>query len=200
MDISGETPTPAPEPAPAPGPAPEPVVDVSGGVTDVSGGLTDISGGLTDISGGVTDVSGGVTDISGGLTDISGGQIAIQPTPPPPILLDDILSSMEVLRVTEAEHKSLLESIGTLSADSIRPRLIQWATSGFRNAYPIHEIYLSPPSVCSDGQTRSLQDYIQFVSGKTIQEHVAVLQARMPDIVVSFAYTGVSILVVVSKV
>ena len=37
------------------------------------------------------------------------------------------------------------------------------------------------------------------MGGKTIQEHVATLQARLPDMVVSFAYTGVSIVIVVSK-
>jgi len=163
------------------------------GPTGPTGAVEEV--GPTGPTGTVEEV--GPTGTTGTIEEV--GTIAIQPTPPPPILLDDILSSVEVLRVSEAEHKSLLESIGTLSAESIRPRLIQWATSGFRNAYPIHELYLSPPSLCSDGQTRSLQDYIEFVSGKTIQDHVAVLQARMPDIIVSFAYTGVSIVIVVSK-
>ncbi len=175
------------------------VVDVSGGLVDISGGVVDISGGVVDISGGVVDISGGVVDVSGGVVDVSGGQIAIQPTPPAPIYLDDILSSVQVLQQTEAEHRSLLESVGTLPYDYLKPALIQWATTGFRNAYPIHEIRITPPSLCSDGQARSLQDYIQFVSGRTIQEHVATLQSRLPDMVVSFAYTGVSIVIVVSK-
>ena len=106
---------------------------------------------------------------------------------------------MEVLRATEQEHKNLLESIDTLSFDYIRARLIQWATNGFRNAYPIHEIYLTPPPLCSDGVARNLSDYIEFVSGRTIADHVAVLQSRMPDMTVSFAYTGQSIIIVVSK-
>lgn len=152
-----------------------------------------------DVSGSVVDVSSEVIDVSGSVVDVSGGEIAVQPTPPAPIYLDDILSSVEVLQQTESEHRSLLESVGTLPYDYLKPTLIQWATSGFRNAYPIHQIAITPPSLCSDGQARSLQDYIQFVSGKTIQEHVAVLQARLPDMVVSFAYTGLAIVIVVSK-
>lgn len=178
------------------------VVDVSGGeVVDVSGGeVVDVSGGVVDVSGGeVVDVSGGVVDVSGSITDVSGSQIAIQPTPPAPIYLDDILSSVQVLQQTEAEHRSVLESIGTLPYEYLKPALIQWATSGFRNAYPIYQIGITPPSLCSDGQARPLQEYIQFVSGRTIQEHVAVLQSRLPDMVVSFAYTGVAIVIVVSK-
>ena len=160
----------------------------------------DISSEVIDVSGVVVDVSGGeVVDVSGGVVDVSGSQIAIQPTPPAPIYLDDILSSVQVLQQTEAEHRSVLESIGTLPYDYLKPSLIQWATSGFRNAYPIHQIGITPPSLCSDGQARPLQEYIQFVSGRTIQEHVAVLQSRLPDMVVSFAYTGSVIVIVVSK-
>jgi len=123
----------------------------------------------------------------------------VEPTPPPPIRLEDILSSVELLQSKEIADKSLLESIATVSYDALKPRLIQWAVGGFRNAYTIHEIPMTTPPLCSDGEVRSLQDYIEFISGKTIQTHVAELQARLADIVVSFAYTGSSIAIVVSK-
>jgi hypothetical protein len=47
--------------------------------------------------------------------------------------------------------------------------------------------------------TRNLADYITFCSGKSIQEHVAVLQGMLPDIAVAFCYTGASIQIVVSR-
>jgi hypothetical protein len=122
-----------------------------------------------------------------------------QATGPASIRLDDILSSMQFIQHKEAEDRVNLESVGALPYEYLKSALIQWATSGFRNAYPIYELRIDVPSLCSDGQTRSLQEYIQFVSGKTIYEHVATLQARFPDIVVSFSYTGVSIVIVVSK-
>ncbi len=121
------------------------------------------------------------------------------PSGPPSIRLDDILSSMQFIQHKEAEDRVSLNCIGTLPYEYLKSALIQWATSGFPNAYPIYELRIEVPSTCSDGQTRSLQDYIQFVSGKTIYEHVATLQARFPDIVVSFSYTGVSIVIVVTK-
>lgn len=121
------------------------------------------------------------------------------PAGPPPIRLDDILSSVEVLSTKESQDKAQLESIGAISYDILKPRLIQWAVSGFRNATPIYEIPMVAPPLCSDGQVRPLQDYIEFISGKTISDHVAALQARLPDMVVSYAYSGASILIVVSK-
>jgi len=58
---------------------------------------------------------------------------------------------------------------------------------------------MTAPPVCSDGVVRTLVDYIPFCSGKTIQGHIAVLQQRLPDIAVSFAYSGTAILIVVSR-
>ena len=125
--------------------------------------------------------------------------VPTEPTPPPTISLSDITNAVEVVQTKETQDKATLESIGSLSFEGLKASLIQWAVAGYPNAYKIHEISVSPPGVCSDGVTRNLSDYITFCSGKTIHEHVAVLQARMPDISVSFAYTGSSILIVVSK-
>jgi hypothetical protein len=145
----------------------------------------------------VTDTSGNEVDST--VTDVSGGLIAVLPTPPPPIRLEDILSSQQLLVAQESADKTALESIGTISYDALKPRLIQWAAGGFRNAYTIHEVPMVAPPLCSDGVSRTLQEYIEFVSEKTIADHVAVLQARLPDFIVSFAYSGSSILIVVSR-
>jgi hypothetical protein len=122
-----------------------------------------------------------------------------EPAPLPTISLQDILNSVELAQAREAADKTKLEAIGTISFDSLRSSLLQWATRGFPNAYVIHEVPMVAPAVCSDGVTRSLTDYIQFCSGKTIAEHVDVLHQRTPDIEVSFAYTGTTILIVVSR-
>ena len=181
------------------------VIDLSGSVIDVSGSVIDVSGSVIDLSGSVIDVSGSVIDVSGSVIDVSGSilglgsNIAIIPTPPPPIRLEDILSSQQLLCQQETADKTALESIGTISYDTLKPRLIQWASAGFPNAYVIYDIPMRAPPLCSDGVARSLQDYIEFVSGTSIAAHVSVLQARLPDFVVSYAYSGYSILIVVSK-
>jgi hypothetical protein len=163
---------------------------------DISGIPVDISGIPVDISGIPVDVPVDTpVDIS---VDISGIPVDV-PTPPPRVTMADILAAQEVLLQTEAMDRAILNSIGQMSADSLRSILIQWATAGFPNAYPIQDITVTPPPRCSDGVTRSLADYITFSSGKTIQEHVAVLQDMLPDIAVSFCYTGASIQIVVSR-
>jgi hypothetical protein len=136
-------------------------------------------------------------DISGALVDLSG--IAILPTPPAQITLADILAATEVIEQKEAQDKDALESIGTISFETLRTTLIQWAKAGFRNATPLHSVAISPPETCSDGVKRSLSDYVPFVSGKTMDELIAPLQARCPEFAISFATTGPEILIVVSR-
>ena len=121
------------------------------------------------------------------------------PPPPPPMSLADILNSVEVIQQKETNDKATLESIGTTSAESLRPALITWATRGLPNAFPILEIAIQPPAQCSDGVSRSLTDYIVFCTGQTIESLVAQLQAKLTGMVVSFANFGSTIGIVVSK-
>ncbi len=119
--------------------------------------------------------------------------------PPAPISLADILNDIQVIQQKEAADKAALDSIGNSTADSLRPKLIAWALANFPNAYTLLEVSVTPPAQCSDGVIRNLTDYITFCSGKTIQEHVALLQAKLADMTVSFANVGYAIAIVVSK-
>jgi hypothetical protein len=123
----------------------------------------------------------------------------VAPLPPPPITINDLLNSVEVLTKKEADDKLLLESISNFSLTQLREKLVLWALAGFPNVYEIHRIVIAPPQTCSDGVTRTLADYIVFCSGKTISEHVGILQEKVTDIIVSFANMNTYISIVVSK-
>jgi len=121
------------------------------------------------------------------------------PPPPPPISIDDLLNSMEVVQQKELEDKRLLESIGNISQEELKSKLIAWAVAGFPNAYEIHAVTIVPPSMCSDGVSRELADYITFCSGKPIHEHIDGLRQKVSNISISFANMGTHISIVVSK-
>lgn len=127
----------------------------------------------------------------------------IAPTPVPevlsPITIDDILNTQEVLKQKELTDKALLDSIGSMSHEELKTKLIRWASSGFPNVYEVHQVSINVPSKCSDGTIRNLTDYIQFCSGKTIQEHVDILQQKATGMIFSFANMGSYIAIVVSK-
>jgi hypothetical protein len=119
--------------------------------------------------------------------------------PPPVITMNDILSSVEVVVQKEQNDKATLESIGTMSFEELKNKLLVWATLGFPNVYEIKKIVITPPTVCSDGVTRGLTEYIEFCSGKTMQDHVIALQQRVQDMTISFANMGTYIGIVVTK-
>lgn len=120
--------------------------------------------------------------------------------PAPPITMNDLLSSIEVLKKKEDDDKILLESIGNMSSLQLKEKLILWAIAGFPNVYEIYRVTIVPPQKCSDGISRTLSEYITFCSGKTINEHTTLLQDKVTDIVVSFANMNTYISIVVSKV
>ena len=149
---------------------------------------------MEDISGTPVEEQISLSDISGYVFDISMTLI-----PPPTISLADILNESEVVKQKEDADKAALLGIETITFDSLKAALIRWANAGFPNAYPVHEVAIVVPPVCSDGVVRNLHEYIVFLTTKTISELVAVLQERLVDIVASFAYTGSAIQVVVSR-
>ncbi len=121
--------------------------------------------------------------------DASPSQPAVE-APIEVIRLDEILSIPEVRRQKEAADNTTLQTIANPNLVDIRNRLVQWATNGFAGDCLLFSISIQPPEVCSDGVTRSLGEYIQFVSGKTIHEHTDLLRIRLPDFVVSFVWMG----------
>lgn len=121
------------------------------------------------------------------------------PLPPDILTLADLMGEHTLVQSKEQADKTLLESIGSQAVGNLRPKLIEWVMKGYPDAFPILSLSILPPSRCSDGETRSLPDYIQFCSGKTITEHVALLQAKLPDITVSFANIGGVVTIVVLK-
>lgn len=136
-------------------------------------------------------------DVSGEVVDVSSIPVVVVP----PITLDDILATTDLLIQKEAADKATLDAIATMTMDDLKTRLVVWGRLGFPNAYILHTFTLTPPAVCSDGVTRTLEEYISFCSGKTIVEHVASVQAKIdPAIQVGFVNFGLSISLVVTKV
>lgn len=114
-----------------------------------------------------------------------------QPAVEPPfevIRLDDILGVVDVQKRREDEDATRLQQIASPNLVDIRNRLVQWGTGGFVGSCVLFSITIVAPERCSDGVVRTLAEYIQFVSGKTIYEHLELLRLRLPDFVVSFVY------------
>jgi len=122
------------------------------------------------------------------------------PTVPDPITIDELLNSLEVIKRKEEADKAMLETIGEMSHEELRTKLLAWAQVGFPNTYELSRIVITPPNMCSDGVNRGLLEYIQFCSGKQIHEHVAVLAQKTSGMTIAYVNYQTYIAIVVTKV
>lgn len=115
------------------------------------------------------------------------------PEPAPPVFLftlNDLLSEHDLLLKKEAEDRALVDTIEFPDTTNLKSKLIEWATAGFPDSFPIFSITVNPPGTCSDGVSRSLFDYVQFVSGVSIAEKMARLTAKLQGMYVLCSYSG----------
>lgn len=125
--------------------------------------------------------------------DLSGNDILyasqLDTVAPPPDVLTfaDLLNDHSIVQSKEQADKALLDTIGNTPVSSLRPKFVEWVMKGCPSGFPILSLDIQPPAKCSDGEVRDLGTYVQFCSGKTIDEHIALLQAKLPDIELSFA-------------
>lgn len=115
------------------------------------------------------------------------------PSPPDIVRLDDILSDIDFLRRKEAEDKVLIESIATLSTSHIREKAKAWALSGFPPSFPLYQITLSIPRKCSDGISRNLAEYIEFLTSEDLYQHLDKLKEKVSGFTINFAVMGTTI-------
>jgi hypothetical protein len=132
--------------------------------------------------------------------------VVVEPTPPvveepSPYLmtLDELLNSRDVMMARETSDRQTIQYIESPDPIMLRRKLLEWAAAGFPDAFPIFNITVSPPEVCSDGVARGLYDYIKFVSGQTLAEKMKVLESKLKGISVVNSFSGSTITIHVMK-
>lgn len=129
------------------------------------------------------------------------GMWMMDSTPVPDILtMSDILGEHAVLVAKEQADGAALRSIGTASVLGLKSVFVEWASKGFPANYPLLTVEVTPPPRCSDGVVRALPDYIDFCAGQSLSSLIGQLQAKLPDIHVSYANLGGSIAAILSRV
>lgn len=113
------------------------------------------------------------------LSDLSGGTPA-----PPRILLSDLLGQVSVLQQQEAGDRAAFER--PLDLNDIRTKMMTWVAGGMQGSCDLVRVFITPPNVCSDGVSRNVFDYIQFLTGKTVAEHLSVYQDLLPEFEVGY--------------
>jgi hypothetical protein len=174
--------------------------------TDLSGATTDLSGASTDVSGASTDVSGASMDLSGAsmfppanytvvdIPTIIPYEAPIGPSPPEPepLSIEDLLNNNSVIVRKENDDRATLERFINPTIDEVKPMLLEWARAGLPALYAIRHVDVSPPTVCSDGQTRSLLLYYEYLMGKSLSDTLGPLLTKTKGMFFSFSHNGTS--------
>lgn len=103
------------------------------------------------------------------------------------INIDDIVNDHDILVQRENELKDFLtQSILNVSASSLRPKLIQWASLQYPYGYTLMSAPVVVPQFCSDGVSRTIDKYIEFCLGMTIDSIISSLSQRITGVILTY--------------
>ena len=109
-----------------------------------------------------------------------------EPPPPPQIRLSDLLTEASVLQQQEAADRASFLAVSCPDLMVMRVKLIGWLSTGQQGNCALVRMPFVVPIVCSDGVSRNFFEYVEFVSGKTMTQHLQSLQAILPDFEVGY--------------
>ncbi len=116
------------------------------------------------------------------------------------ISIDELLGEQIIIEQRETRDRAELAKIANPpDVTQLRNTLLQWAKQGFPYAFPLFSVTLNPPLVCSDGVTRTLYPYIEYLMGESIVDLMAELEAKLQGIKLLNSYSGTIITIHVFK-
>ncbi len=105
---------------------------------------------------------------------------------PPTVTVSDVLSDVSTYRYQETLDRAKFLSLLNPNVSDMRTKLTSWVAGGFRGSCDLFRIQITAPNVCSDGAFRNLFEYIEFVSGKTYNQHVEKVQSILTGFQVGY--------------
>ena len=113
--------------------------------------------------------------------------------------IDELTSSYGAVVAKEQVDKNSLSILISESRGNLRVPLFQWAAQGFPVGYVVQTFSLDAPPICSDGVSRSVNQYFEFCLGMTMGDLITSIQSRMSGIVLSYTFMGNTLQLKVSK-
>jgi hypothetical protein len=118
----------------------------------------------------------------------------------PIVSLSELQAMYEAKVGAEVADKQHLCEFMNFDQEKILASLKQWALVGFPDGHPIQVVNLpTADRICIDGQTRDIQQYILYLTGKTVRVEIETLSARLPGIRTALIYFSNSLQIQVWK-
>jgi len=123
------------------------------------------------------------------------------PTEPSNIVsLEELMASHGVIFAKEEADKKTLSSLLNPSRDTLRAQMFQWASAGFPDTHTVQIFTVTPPSICSDGVTRTFGKYIEYCIGNDMGNVIDKLKTLMPGIQPSWSVQGETLRIHVTRI
>lgn len=106
--------------------------------------------------------------------------------------VNTLLSEHEQLLQQEDRDRALAKTIENPNLEELGRKLKDWAIAGFPDFYPVLSYSFSLPAVCSDGVSRNITEYLAFLTGQNVGQHIGMLDAKLEGISVQCEYTSAS--------
>ena len=123
-------------------------------------------------------------------------------TAPPPLVVDitELMGSYEAIQAQEVADRTTLSVLLNETRESLRPQMFAWAAAGFPTSYIVQQFTVTPPSVCSDGVSRTdVSTYVAYILGKGMGEIIEGIQALCVGVLISYSFSGNTLRIHVSK-
>jgi hypothetical protein len=127
------------------------------------------------------------------------------PFPPGPtgpvyiMTLEQLQQYHDTITQSETADKLKLTAITNPGSSGIQQKLIEWASAGFPHEHEAVIVTLSPPPQCSDGQLRTILQYIEFLTGSNIMDLTTAFQTNFLGIYFSYSISGSTVTLHVTK-
>ena len=113
--------------------------------------------------------------------------------------ITELIASRGAVQVKEAADRLTISVLLNETRDTLRPQMFTWAAAGFPPIYILQQFTLEPPSICSDGVTRSVYDYFVYLLGQEMGPTIAAIQALCVGVTISYSFSGNTLRIHVSK-
>ena len=100
--------------------------------------------------------------------------------------LDELLNTHGAIIQKETTDKTSLLSVFQPNAETLRTRLFIWASMGFPASWKVFSTQITPPSMCSDGERRSVYNYSLYLLNNQIETFLTTLNGQVPGTKFSF--------------
>ena len=100
--------------------------------------------------------------------------------------LEELVNTRGAIVQQETVDKGSLLSVFQPNPETLKARLIVWASLGFTPSWIIFTQQVNPPPVCSDGQIRGFYDYVRYLIGSDIAPFLTKLDSQVPGVTFNF--------------